>query len=239
MCGRYSLITERTDLVRFLDLPADAILDTLEPRYNVAPTQPVPVFRHDGQTRWAMHRWGLIPERAKDRRVGSRMINARSETVSVRPAFRDAFRERRCVVPADGFYEWRAAAGEGRPKVPHYIRMRSAEPFAFAGLWSEWVAPEGEIVPTFTILTVDANELVRSVHDRMPVILGPPAREAWLDASNRNDEQLRSLLRPYDPAEMEMHPVSRWVNSADHEGERCIRRLDDPEAEFEQMSLGL
>lgn len=238
MCGRYSLVTEKTDLVRVLDLPADAVLDDLEPRYNVAPTQEVPIVRRDGRRRVALHRWGLVPEWADDRKVGARMINARSETIAVKPAFRDAFRERRCLVPADGFYEW-LAVEEGRPKIPHYIRLRSAEPFAFAGLWSEWRAPDGEVLPTFTIVTTRPNELVRPVHDRMPVLLGAEAREAWLAPGPADERKLRDLLRPYDAAEMEMYPVSRWVNSVDHEGERCIRRLDDPEGDFEQLSLGL
>jgi putative SOS response-associated peptidase YedK len=222
MCGRYTLKTERESLLRALELPVDAAPSALAPRYNIAPTQLVPVLLDDGGVRMALHRWGLVPEWAPDPSIGNRLINARGETLADKRTFRDAFRERRCLVIADGFYEWHEVE-KGKPKVPYYIRMRNEEPFTFAGLWSRWRRRSGGELLTCTIVTQDANELIGRIHHRMPAIIPPERRAEWLDPGNCDPDALRALLAPYDPGRMEMYEVTRYVNSPDHDGELCIR----------------
>ena len=178
MCGRFLLHTPVDTLQRafgFAERP------NLRPRYNIAPTQTVPIVRQkDGGGReLALVRWGLIPSWAKEAGIGGRLINARAETVAEKPAFRGAFRKRRALVPADGFYEWRKREGD-RPKQPLLVRRRDGQPFAFAGLWEHWRGPEGE-VETCTILTTEANAALAPIHDRMPVILDPACYDRWLD----------------------------------------------------------
>jgi putative SOS response-associated peptidase YedK len=222
MCGRYTLTTRKEDLAVELAVDPGVVLD-LEPRWNIAPTQEVPILLKDVGIRMALFRWGLVPPWAKDPVVGSRMINARSETLADRASFRDALRERRCLVLADGFYEW--LRGEaGRPKIPHYIRLRSGRAFTFAGLWSKWRGPAGQDLYTCTIVTGESDALVGRIHDRMPVVIPPALRDAWLDPGHRDPESLLALLRAARPEEMEMFPVSRWVNKPDHEGPQCIER---------------
>lgn len=228
MCGRYSLTTQREDLARALDLPLDAVLDPLAPRYNIAPTQPVPVLVNDGGTRMVLRRWGLVPDWARDPAIGNRLINARRETLADKPSFRDSFLRKRCLVIADGFYEWHEAR-KGNPKVPYYIRMRDHSPFTFAGLWSRWRARDGEDLLTCAIVTGEPNELVRSVHDRMPVILPAERRNAWLDPELRDERKLAALLDTLDAGAMEMTPVSRHVNSPEHDDPECIRPVEEPE----------
>jgi len=184
------------------------------PRFNIAPSQPVPVVRLvPGQTEprrelvWL--RWGLIPGWAQDAAIGNRMINARAESVAQKPAFRAALRRRRCLLAADGFYEWQRT---GRRKQPHFIRMRDDRPLAFAGLWESWEGPD-QVVESCTILTTDANELMRPIHDRMPVILAPAAYEPWLDPTVQEPQQLAPLLVPYPSEPMTAYPVSTLVNS--------------------------
>lgn len=198
------------------------------PRYNLAPTQPVPVLLEEEGRTIQLFRWGLIPSGAKDPRVGNRMINARRETLAERPAFRDAFRRHRCLVLADGFYEWRDE-GAGRRKTPHYIRLRSRRPFTFAALWSPWKSPAGEWIRTVTIVTGEPNSLVQPVHDRMPVILPPENRDAWLARDNEDEVALDAMLRSFPPADMEMFPVSRFVNAVANEGPACIEPADPPQ----------
>ena len=205
----------------------EIVPDSLEPRYNIAPSQPVPILLKDAGVRMALFQWGLIPPWAKDPSIGNRMINARRETLAERPSFRDAFRAQRCLVIADGFYEWRRAARG--PKTPYYVRLKSHEPFTFAGLWSRWRPPSGDDVLTCTIVTGDANELLEPIHDRMPVVIPPANRDAWLDPEHREAESLLALLRTGDPQEMEMYPVSRYVNSPANEGARCIEVEKEPE----------
>jgi putative SOS response-associated peptidase YedK len=228
MCGRFSLTTERPDLIREFEIAEDRMVREWSPRYNLAPTQPVPVLLDENGPTIALFRWGLIPTGAKDPRVGSRMINARRETLAERPACREAFRRRRCLVLADGFYEWRDD-GSGRPKVPHYIRLRSRRPFTFAGLWSPWNSPSEGWIRTVTVVTGEPNSLVRDVHDRMPVILPPENRDAWLSPDNEDEVALDAILRSFPPTEMEMFPVSRFVNSVAHEGPSCIDPAPDPQ----------
>jgi putative SOS response-associated peptidase YedK len=217
MCGRYTLASPTERLAE--EFGVDAASIELAPNYNVAPTQQVAaVLDEGGQRRLEVLRWGLIPPWADDPGIGSRMINARSETAPGKPSFRRAFRERRCLIPADGFYEWQRTNGA---KQPYYIHMEDGRPFAFAGLWESWSkGGEGE-VRTCTILTTGANALVGEVHDRMPVILAHDAYDVWLDPASERDE-LTGLLAPYPEDEMEAYPVSRFVNSPSNNDPRCI-----------------
>jgi putative SOS response-associated peptidase YedK len=217
MCGRYTLASPTERLAE--EFGVDAASIELAPNYNVAPTQQVAaVLDEGGQRRLEVLRWGLIPPWADDPGIGSRMINARSETAPGKPSFRRAFRERRCLIPADGFYEWQRTNGA---KQPYYIHMEEGRPFAFAGLWESWSkGGEGE-VRTCTILTTGANALVGEVHDRMPVILAHDAYDVWLDPASERDE-LTGLLAPYPVDEMEAYPVSRFVNSPSNNDPRCI-----------------
>jgi putative SOS response-associated peptidase YedK len=217
MCGRYTLASPTERLAEEFGFDGTSV--ELAPNYNVAPTQRVAaVLEEGGQRRLEVLRWGLIPPWADDPGIGSRMINARSETAPGKPSFRRAFRERRCVIPADGFYEWQRTNGA---KQPYYIHMEDGRPFAFAGLWESWSkGGEGE-VRTCTILTTGANALVGEVHDRMPVILAHDAYDVWLDPDSERDE-LTGLLAPYPEDEMEAYPVSRFVNSPSNNDPRCI-----------------
>ncbi|MFQ6046991.1 MAG: SOS response-associated peptidase, partial [Gemmatimonadales bacterium] len=193
----------------------------LEPRYNVAPTQEVPVVREepDGSRRVVIMRWGLIPHWAKDPAIGNRMINARSETLPHKPAFKEPFQHRRCLVPADGFYEWQKTP---HGKVPQFLRVDDGEIFAFAALWERWRGPETGPVETFTILTTQPNDLVRPIHNRMPVILEPDHYDLWLDPAQSDTHELSGVLRPYPAERMSAYPVSRYVNDPRNEGPECI-----------------
>lgn len=197
----------------------------LAPRYNIAPTQPVAtVLVVTGDRRMRRMRWGLVPHWAKDLLIGSRMINARAETVAEKPSFRRAFRERRCLVLADGFYEWRR---EGKRKQPMYVARKDREPFAFAGLWETWRPPDGgEAVESCTIITTEANEVVAAFHHRMPVILDAEGVDAWLD-EDADEAALLELLRPCPAGLMEAWPVSDVVNSPAHETARCIEPVGE------------
>ena len=178
----------------------------------------------DGQRYLTQMHWGLIPSWAKDPAIGNRMINARAETLGVKPAFRVALRKRRCLVVADGFYEWQQRA---RGKQPIYIMLKSREPFGFAGLWDTWTSPEGEAIRTCTIITTDPNDLLKPIHDRMPVILTRDAEGVWLDPTIQEPARLLPLLKPYPPEEMEVYPVSTWVNKPAHDSPACIEALPE------------
>jgi putative SOS response-associated peptidase YedK len=208
MCGRFVLTTDPTVIqtaFHLASVPAE-----LPARYNVAPTQPVAVITNDDPTALVFHRWGLIPSWAKDMSVGSKMINARSESVDEKPSFRAAFKRRRCLILADGFYEWQVREGE-KAKTPMFIHLKGQPVFAFAGLWEIWRSPEDEEVRSCTILTTEANPFIAAVHHRMPVILAPEDYETWLSADK--PEVVKALLQPYDPEQMTYHAVSRKVNS--------------------------
>jgi len=221
VCGRYTFVAEPEDLTELfglLDVPE------LPPRYNIAPTQPVPVVRQDarGQRHMDWMRWGLIPSWSKDPSAGARMINARAETVIEKPAYRTAFRRRRCLLPARGFYEWKRV---GSRKQPYFIHLRGGELFAFAGLFEHWQSPEGDEIDSCTILTIDSNELVRTIHHRMPVILPPEDYDLWLDPEVQDPERLKPLLRALSADAMEAYPVSTHVNSPAHDDPMCIERV--------------
>jgi putative SOS response-associated peptidase YedK len=220
MCGRFTLMLDAEELVSEFDLqqvPADVF-----PRYNIAPSQPLLVVTDWGNRRAEWMRWGLVPSWAKDPSIGSKMINARSETVQEKPSFRNAFNRRRCLILADGFYEWRRAGGKG-PATPYYFHMVPHKPFAFAGLWEFWRSPEGDDLRTCTILTTQANGIVAPVHERMPVILNRERMAAWLTPAPA--ETLMSFLAPLPDAELAAFPVSRLVNSPENDGPELVLPL--------------
>ena len=232
MCGRFTLITPAETIAEQFQLPE---IPALAPRYNIAPTQPVAAVRQrpgNGGRELALLRWGLIPLWAKDPGIGSRMINARSETVAHKPAFRAAFRRRRCLVLADGFYEWQRRE---RGKRPFYIRMGDERPFALAGLWEHWEGPDDRMIDSCTLLTTESNDLVRPLHNRMPVILYPKDYDLWLDPGVQEAESLQPLLCPYPSEVMIAYPISTWVNKPSNEGPRCI----EPMAGQGQIALNL
>jgi putative SOS response-associated peptidase YedK len=189
------------------------------PRYNIAPGQDVLCVIRDGENRIEHLRWGLIPFWAKDPAIGNRLINARAETVAEKPSFRSAFAKRRCLVVADGFYEWRP---EGKRKVPVYVFLKSKKPFGFAGLYENWKDPGGREIRTCTIITTEANDLVRPIHDRMPVILPEGVEDRWLDPSEGSRERLQAILTPYPAGEMAAFEVTSIVNSAAHDAPDCV-----------------
>ncbi len=221
MCGRFTLRTPASTIAEqfaLLEVPVFAA------RFNIAPSQPAPVIRlpqgENPQRRelvWL--RWGLVPAWAKDRAIGNRLINARAESAAEKPAFRAAMRRRRCLVVADGFYEWQHG---GRTKQPYFLRLRGDGPFAFAGVWEAWEAADHSTLETCAILTTAANELVRPMHDRMPVILSAAGCAAWLDPTIEDPRQLTPLLTPYPSDEMEGRAVGDFVNSPSHDSPRCL-----------------
>jgi putative SOS response-associated peptidase YedK len=221
MCGRYTLRTPVETLAEEFGITGP--LPEVPMRFNVAPTQEVAavLIEEDEQRKLEMLRWGLIPSWADDPAIGNRMINARSETAAQKPSFRSAFRKRRCLVLADGFYEWQKTASG---KQPYYIRMGDGSPFAFAGLWESW-GKYGEEVRSCTILTTEANGLVGEIHHRMPVILPAEEYDLWLDPDMGEAEPLLDLLRPYPDDLMEAYPVSRFVNSPSNDSEQCVESL--------------
>jgi putative SOS response-associated peptidase YedK len=223
VCGRFVRSSPREVICEELQVAAGAGLD-FRPRYNVCPGENVlAVVREGGAARLDALRWGLVPAFARDPAAGPRAINARAESLALRPAFRDAFRHRRCLIVADGFYEWRRA-GAGR--TPYFVRLRSSRPFAFAGVWDRWTPPAGTSrapLRTCAIVTCPSNALVRDIHDRMPVILPPEARARWLEAGEGDPDALTALLVPYAAAEMEAYPVSRLVSSPRHDFPELVR----------------
>lgn len=217
MCGRYTLTTPEEELVELFHVPPLSF--ELHPRYNIAPTQDAPVVAEDSEGRkMGPLRWGLVPYWADDPGIGNRMINARSETVARKRAFRDAFRRRRCLVPTDGFYEWAEVEGEKRP---YWIHRPDARPFAFAGLWERWSPPEGTPLYTFTILTTDAAPALEPIHPRMPVMLPRDAWDPWL-SRDTGPEELQGILDSVGGGEMEIRRVSTLVNSPRNDSPECI-----------------
>jgi putative SOS response-associated peptidase YedK len=230
MCGRFSLTTAPEAMRAIFNYEN---LPNLGPRFNIAPTQPIVTVRlkadGGGAREAAMLRWGLIPGWAKDMSMAAKMINARAETVAGKPAFRDAFAARRCLIPADGFYEWRMEEGK---KQPFRIGFRGGKLFAFAGLWESWTAPEdagpvkkGEVIESVTIVTTDANEKLRPIHHRMPVILDPADYAVWLDVAGTPANDARALLRPYPADDMAFYRVSTHVNAVRNDDEACVAPL--------------
>lgn len=223
MCGRFSqtatpeIIAEQFGIKEPLPLFA--------PRYNIAPSQSVVAIRIEPDTttttrKLVLLRWGLIPSWAKDPKIGNQCINAKAETVAEKPAFRSAFKKRRCLVIVTGFFEWQRQ--QGSLKQPMCIGLQSKRPFAFAGLWEHWVPTEGEPLETCTIITTEPNELLQSIHNRMPVILAPTSYDQWLDPTFQQAEPLKALLRPYLSEELTAYPVSTFVNNPRHDAPQCL-----------------
>jgi putative SOS response-associated peptidase YedK len=221
MCGRYS-ITSTFEAVRKLFGLRPGVPNWWTPRYNLAPTDPAPIVRlRDGERQLVQLRWGLIPYWAKDAKIGYATINAMVETVATKPAFREPFQRRRCLVVMDGFYEWQKLAG-GK-KQPYRIVMRDQEPFAVAGLWDRWRPPEGEPVESFTLLTGEPNAVAAPIHDRMPAIIEPSGFEAWLTAARGSEE----LLRPYPAERMAAYRVGAAVGNVKNQGPELIEPLPE------------
>ncbi|HUY90813.1 MAG TPA: SOS response-associated peptidase [Pirellulales bacterium] len=228
MCGRFTrandYFSDRARQQKFLQQLGLSEAPPLEPRYNIAPTQDIAAVRataDDGRELVVLH-WGLVPSWAKDTAIGNRMVNARAETIAEKPAFRSAFRRRRCLIPADGFYEWQA---QGRTKQPYLIRFKDRRLFCFAGLWEHW--PKGEPpLESCTIITTDANELMATLHDRMPVIISPADYALWLDPAVEEPERLLPLLRPWAGDELEAIAVSTLVNNPRHESPQCLEPIE-------------
>ncbi|MEO0646561.1 MAG: SOS response-associated peptidase [Cyanobacteria bacterium J06650_10] len=227
MCGRYALYSSKEAIAAAFNLSREP-----EPtaRYNIAPSQPVSAISGSGSERaYRIFQWGLIPSWAKDPAIGNRMINARAETAAEKPSFRTAFKRRRCLVIADGFYEWKkAVSAKGSTKgkkQPYYIQLADQSLLGMAGLWETWENGDGSYVESCTILTTEPNALMKTIHHRMPVILSPEDYDLWLDPKMQKREPLQALLRPYDANAMQMYPVSTTVNSPRHESADCIEPI--------------
>jgi putative SOS response-associated peptidase YedK len=217
LCGRYTLFASMDEIVeRFMvDVFEEGIY---EPSYNIAPSQQVIAIINDGsRNRLGLLRWGLIPPWAKDEKIGYKTINARGETIAEKPSFRNAYRKKRCILPADSFYEWQS---DGKSKTPMNIKLKDGGLFGLAGLWESWKSPDGKLIHSCTVVTTEANEVMKPIHDRMPVILKPDTEKIWLDPSIQEPEVLNQLIRPFDPEQMETFTVSNEVNSPkmNHEG---------------------
>jgi putative SOS response-associated peptidase YedK len=229
MCGRYRLSkTEKYLLEKFgVQLGEDF---EYTPRYNVSPSQQVPVIHQDksGPRRVMTNmRWGLVPSWAKDLSIGSKMINARAETCTVKVSFKTPLEKRRCLIPADGFYEWKKSGfGKRATKQPFLFTMNDDSAFAFAGVWDAWKSPEGKVVESCSILTTKPNELTKDVHDRMPVILAAEQYDLWLDPGFSNLQELSSMLKPYEARQMKKVPVSARVNSPENDDEECAKAVE-------------
>lgn len=233
MCGRFTLHHDLEEIEeRFEAAPAPGLVAETGPRYNIAPTQSVLAVTQDGRTGArlldGLH-WGLIPSWAKDPGIGTKMINARGETLAEKPSFRTALARRRCLIPADGFYEWQDALAvpggpKKPPKTPMHLRLQDGGLFAFAGLWDEWRAPDGSPLRSCTIITTAPNAVAASVHDRMPVILAPEEEALWLDPSVSDAARLLPLLAPYPADLMEAYAVSRAVNASTFDDPQLIAR---------------
>ena len=217
MCGRYT-ITATPEVLRALFGYAEQ--PNFPPRYNIAPTQPIPIVRLiDGKRHFALVRWGLLPSWVKDPKKFTLLINARGESAAEKPAFRAAMKRRRCLIPADGFYEWQAG---GARKQPYFIHKKSGAPFAFAGLWETWTGPNGEELETAAIVTTTANKTLAPIHDRMPVILAPDAFDLWLDAANVDPMTASALIAPAPENLLEAYPISTDVNRVANDNPKLL-----------------
>jgi putative SOS response-associated peptidase YedK len=229
MCGRYRLSRRKELVEEYFDTVSDE--PDWTPRYNIAPTQPVAVIRQNPKEpvrELSLMRWGLIPSWSKDMSTAAQMINARSETAGTKPAFRDAMKSRRCLIPADGFYEWKR---DGKTKQPFCFEVNQGQLFAFAGLWDRWKDPNGNWIKTCSILTTTPNAVTATVHDRMPVILGADAYDLWLDPGMKNVDATSELLKPYDARLMRSFPVSTRINHVANDDAECSRPVEPVETQ--------
>ncbi len=224
MCGRFTLTIDPSHLQEAF--PWAVIPDDLSPRYNIAPSQMVAVIPNTGEKKVSMYKWGLIPSWSKDPAIGDRMINARAESLAEKPSFRNAFRRRRCLILADGFYEWKQTPGM-KSKQPMYIRLKENRPFAFAGLWELWNSPDGSEIRSCTIITTQPNALLEPIHNRMPVILPPDAYQQWISPEDRQPAQLNELLVPYPAEQVIAFPISKMVNSPEYDAPEVIKPIGE------------
>ena len=220
MCGRFSRKATLQAIVDEFEI--DGVNGEIEPSYNVAPGQEVAVILKDDTRKLGLLKWGLIPGWAKDPKIGNRMINARAETLAEKPSFKHPLRRKRCLIVADGFYEWRK---EGKQKIPMYIFLKDQKPFVFAGLWDTWTSPEGKKVSTCTIITTEPNKFMEKIHNRMPVILPKEHIDLWLDREVQDEQQVLPLLKSYPEKEMDAYEVSRMVNSPKNNTPEVIRKV--------------
>jgi putative SOS response-associated peptidase YedK len=228
MCGRFAFDATADEAQQSFSgfiFPAD-----MSPRYNIAPGQPVLALT--GENRADYFKWGLVPSWAKDIKIGNKMINARAETLAEKPAFRNAFKKRRCLIPATGFYEWQKQP-DGKTKVPMHIHLLSGQPFAMAGLWETWQSTDGQKIQTCTVITTEPNALMQPIHNRMPVILPPETYATWLDSEEQSADVLNDLLKPYPAVSMTAHPVSTLINNPNNDTPECL----NPAAPIEQRAL--
>jgi putative SOS response-associated peptidase YedK len=230
MCGRYTLKNPKA----LKDAFGLETVPDLAPRYNIAPSQDIPIIRFSPAGRQLdLARWGLIPSWAKEAEGGYSTINARAETIDTKPSFRHPFKNHRCIIPADGFYEWHEEAGI---KIPHHIGRKDGAPFALAGLWDRWHGPEGDVL-SCTVIVTEANQFMRRLHDRMPVILAPQDYEFWLDPTNQDTAGLKHLLVPAPEELLTEWPVSRLVNNPKHEGPDCAEPVAPKAAKADEPDL--
>ena len=228
MCGRYSFAPDLKIVNEHYDIVADPADVTAN--YNAAPTQLLPVITNEAPRQLSLFRWGLVPSWAKDASIGNKLINARAESLDTKPSFRNAFKNRRCLVPADAFYEWKHA-GRSKTKIPYRISIKNQPLFSMAGIWEQWKDPQGKLLNSFSIITTRANKLVAELHNRMPVILPPEAEQLWLSDLKKDD--LLDLLQPFDPGEMESYPISMLLNSPrNNSKELIVRSADFPQDLF-------
>jgi putative SOS response-associated peptidase YedK len=219
MCGRFTQRTPKKTLAKEFQVEE---MPEIEARYNIAPTQDIlSIRRAEEGLEAVLLKWGLVPSWPKDSSIGAKLINARSETVTEKPSFREAFKKRRCIIPADGFYGWQRTGGQ---KHPFFFRMQDEHPFGFAGLWERWKGEGNQVINSCTILTTEANEVLEPVHDRMPVILHSDDYELWLDADMRKLDLVKELLRSFPASEMTAYPVSQSINSPSNQGAQLIER---------------
>lgn len=227
MCGRFTLTVPEEEWVHYFQIQSVRL--KFEPRYNIAPMQGIPAIISDdsGLRRAGVLRWGLVPPWSSDERIGSKMINARAETIHVKRSFREPLLKRRCLIPADGFYEWKKL---GRDKQPHRIVLSSRSLFAMAGIYESWTSSDGRTIHTCSIITTEPNELMSSIHDRMPVILPREAEAVWLDRSLQSIPDLLTLLRPYPASDMRAYPVHPMVGHVAQDSPDCIKEYSAPNA---------
>ena len=220
MCGRFTLFAPYYEIIDRFDIESAFAENDYIPSYNIAPSQQVVAIINDGRKNRLGHlRWGLIPPWAKDEKIGYKMINARAETVAEKPSFRKAFQKQRCIIPADSFYEWKKEDGK---KIPMRIKLKTDELFAIAGLWESWKSPEGKVIHTCTAITTKPNDLMKPIHDRMPVILKREDEAAWLDPRKNDVDFLGNMLLPFDEGQMDAYSVSSAVNSPKNNEESLI-----------------
>lgn len=224
MCGRFVLTADGKTIQQKFDLDT---VPELQARYNIAPSQPVAVISNESPKELNYYKWGLVPSWSKDLAIGNKLINARGETVEEKPSFRSAFKRRRCLIPANGFYEW-AKADDGKGKKPMFVHLKGQELFAFAGLWEIWYGPDGEELRTCTIITTTPNELIKPLHNRMAVILDEEDYDLWLSPDELPAQALKPLIKPFEPDLMDVYEVSTLVNKPSNDIPECIVPLPPP-----------